>query len=611
MATRWINALDRPTDFARARVELVMDYPMWLMPAEELVNLRGPLQPHHELVKSGKLVKWEEGRKRKVVLISHQWAGKRHPDPYMDQISVLQDLLLEMAAGRVKVRKDLIAEMMGSNVALPSEEEQHRCMEWDIWYDFFGIPQVDDRGCVACIPELQAAVDSIPAYCDAADYVIILAPTVKHADTGALMNYATWGTRGWCRVERTATALSAKEKPLLVVTKANSIFPSSGAEWIQSWPHDGDFTVEEDRQTVETLTKQLLELKCAYMLQSGDMHRWRFYKALTAKILRARAVRPSQRKSLSEGFQKQEIIDSFQVNYHFNSIYFNEGLTSLMLACIEGCTQTVQLLIDSKAEVNATWKGSIREVQLEGTHTALSISAAFSTSEVAACLLNAGAKHDASRDNQGNSLIGIAALFGNYEVIPVLADMGMDIHRANLRGDSPMICAVLTQNPQVVKTLADLRADPNQKSTLGQSPLSISVLQGLERHAAYLLEAQADPNVQPSTWAATDRSAQVRRLETLSDFTIRTIDSSRKSSRNSTNQIRSVLSVLSGGTPLQVAAMNGNWPLVQLLLRWKADPSKTTPSVQSTALELAEDYGHSDLLMRLTGAIASVDYFYT
>lgn len=31
----WINALDRPTDFARARVELVMDYPMWLMPAED------------------------------------------------------------------------------------------------------------------------------------------------------------------------------------------------------------------------------------------------------------------------------------------------------------------------------------------------------------------------------------------------------------------------------------------------------------------------------------------------------------------------------------------------------------------------------------------------
>ena len=41
--------------------------------------------------------------------------------------------------------------------------------------------------------------------------VIILAPSVKHADTGALMNYTTWGTRGWCRVERTATALSAKE----------------------------------------------------------------------------------------------------------------------------------------------------------------------------------------------------------------------------------------------------------------------------------------------------------------------------------------------------------------------------------------------------------------
>ena len=34
--------------------------------------------------------------------------------------------------------------------------------------------------------------------------------------SGALMNYATWGTRGWCRVERTATALSAK---------AHGVFP--------------------------------------------------------------------------------------------------------------------------------------------------------------------------------------------------------------------------------------------------------------------------------------------------------------------------------------------------------------------------------------------------
>ena len=37
--------------------------------------------------------------------------------------------------------------------------------------------------------------------------------------------------------------------PLLVVTTPRTIFASSGAAWIGSWPHDGEFTVEGDRKT--------------------------------------------------------------------------------------------------------------------------------------------------------------------------------------------------------------------------------------------------------------------------------------------------------------------------------------------------------------------------
>ena len=33
---------------------------------------------------------------------------------------------------------------------------------------------------------------------------------------------------------------------MLAVTDSNTIFASSAAEWIQNWPHDGNFTVEED-----------------------------------------------------------------------------------------------------------------------------------------------------------------------------------------------------------------------------------------------------------------------------------------------------------------------------------------------------------------------------
>eukprot|EP00435_Cladocopium_sp_Y103_P045952 s59_g13.t1 len=574
-------------------MEMAEGCPMrYLMPAKVLMNLEGPLQPHHELVNSGKLVRWKEGHTRKVVLISHQWAGKRHPDPKMEQIKVLQELLREMASGRVQVTKDLIAEASGSELVLPSKEEQRNCMEWDIWYDFFGIPQVDDRGCVASIPELQAAVDSIPAYCDAADYVIILAPTVSHADTGALMNYATWGTRGWCRAERTATALSAKEKPLLVVTGPSSIFASSGAEWIQHWPHHGDFTVEEDRNIVKMLTKQLLELKCASMLQLGDVSRWRFYKALLVKILQS-----------GSAWSKEQILDSFRVSYQFASVFFLEpGLTPLMLACIEGSTETLQLLIDSKADVNASCELCLREAQLEGTHTALSIAAALSSPQVTASLLDANAEPEASCDNEGNSLIGIAALFGNHEVIPVLAEKGVAVQKSNLRGDCPLICAMLTQNAEVLRVLLDLRANPNVKSSFGQTPLSMCAMQGLVQHAAYLLEAAADVNGD----LARSESQQAKRLESVAFGSL--AKSARSRSRSCSGRCDRTVEEILAGTPLHFAAFHGNWPMAQLLLRYNADPLDVG-KVESTPIDLAQDYGHSDLLLKLT-AVAPTDYFF-
>ncbi|CAE7548144.1 Ank3 [Symbiodinium natans] len=279
------KALARPSDFARASVELIMDFPMWLIPARTLLSLKGPLLPHSKMKEQGHLVQWRDGHPRKVVLISHQWAGRRHPDPRGEQMRVLQGVLKDIAAGKLRVGKDTIAESSGTDVPMPSEEEQLNCLDWDIWYDFFGIPQVDDRGCVTNTPELQAAVDSIPAYCNAADFVIVLAPTIQHADTGATMNYISWATRGWCRAERTAAALSAKPKPLLVVSGPRRIFSSSSADWLQNWPHDGAFTVEEDRATVWRLTKQLLELKCDNLLRCGEVNTWRFYKAMMSRVL--------------------------------------------------------------------------------------------------------------------------------------------------------------------------------------------------------------------------------------------------------------------------------------------------------------------------------------
>ena len=40
----------------------------------------------------------------------------------------------------------------GAHLVTPLAQEQLNCLNWDIWYDFFGIPQVDDRGvCALCV----------------------------------------------------------------------------------------------------------------------------------------------------------------------------------------------------------------------------------------------------------------------------------------------------------------------------------------------------------------------------------------------------------------------------------------------------------------------------
>ncbi|CAE7791017.1 unnamed protein product, partial [Symbiodinium sp. CCMP2456] len=130
-------------------------------------------------------------------------------------------------------------------------------------------------------------------------------------------------------------------------------------------------------------------------------------------------------------------------------------------ACVTGCCQTVRNLLREGADVNFTWEGCIKDAQLCGRHTALSIAAALSTPEIIEELLAAGAKPDISNDKLGNTPLGMAALFGNHAVIPALVEEGHEeVHRGNYLGHAPIVLAVTTQNAQVTDRLLRLKADP-------------------------------------------------------------------------------------------------------------------------------------------------------
>eukprot|EP00439_Symbiodinium_sp_Y106_P076760 s2052_g15.t2 len=564
--------------------EIAMTYPMWLIPARVLVDLRGPLLPHDEMMKKNLLVQWRPGHPRTVVLISHQWAGFRHPDPNMEQFQVLQSLLRNLAAGRVSIGKDMVAQSRGVDVPIPSTQEQRDCLEWDIWYDFFGIPQIDDRGCVSNAPELQAAVDSIPAYCHASDIIVILAPSLRHADTGKTISFGSWETRGWCRAERTAAALSDKNMPLLVVTTPRTIFASSGAAWIGSWPHDGEFTVEGDRKTaswqgvsvsvvsivfresqsasegeatlvtlqVKELTKKLLALKSESLFDIANV-KLRLLPERGCPVCHLAAL--EQERNIPH-----QPLQSFLARYRFNAPDQKaDGLTPLMMACIEGCIPLVKELLSSKAEVNEKVEVSIRDIQLGGRQTALTVAAALSSSKVVQCLLQAKAALDVCCGTLCYTAIHQAAAYGNHAVIADLAAAAPElVHKPNSKGDTPIVNGVATHNSQVTEKLLEFGADPNQLGSYGHSVLALSSLHtSYVCHAEYLLRAGADPNYGGAPTRLWD-SALLKQWETE-------VEKSELVGPSAGEPL------LSFGIPIQIATESGNFEMAKLLYEYGAE----------------------------------------
>jgi len=566
--------------------DLPMEFPMWLMPARVLITLKPPLRPHKEMLEAGHLIQWRSGHPNKVMLISHQWAGRRHPDPKFEQFTVLQKALLEMSQGNCKVSKDPSSELSelngGPKHELPSLEEQKSVLDWDVWYDYFGCPQIDDRAYDTGAAELQAAVNSIPAYCNVADYVFVLAPPITHVDTGVMMSRSTWGMRGWCRAERTAAVLSRNEKLLLFILSPTSILVSNGNEWARAWPGEGDFTVEADRPKVKQLTDELLQIKCHALWVKRDMPKWRFYKALF----------PRGQGHPPRNFE--EDVPSFLQRYNLDNEfhhYEQGGLSPLMLASIEGNMPIITQLIEAKADPNEVMNWDIKDAQLDGHHTALSLAAALSTRATVKLLLQLKADMHIPKDKLGSNAMMTAARFGNHEVVPLLAAGPSDLLRQNFFGGRALHVASISENPEVTRMLLQMRSDPDVATNIGCAVLCFNPQYGTHPgHTQFLLQARANPNLifEPSGTRA-----------------ISLCDQWMGKVRNGTATLAEMnLALGNKGTALHFAALNGSLEIAKMLLEYKANPSLTWSERQWTPLQLAQQQGQETLVELLKKADA-------
>jgi len=105
-----------------------------------------------------------------------------------------------------------------------------------VWLDFASIPQVCDASSAGDVDEQirqqVAAVKSISAYVERADYFWIVAPTAEHVDKKTRRDLSTYRSRAWCRLEESVNLLSLQSRMPLVVTESPRLSSYSPTEFL-------------------------------------------------------------------------------------------------------------------------------------------------------------------------------------------------------------------------------------------------------------------------------------------------------------------------------------------------------------------------------------------
>ena len=208
------------------------------------------------------------------------------------------------------------------------------------------------------------------------------------------------------------------------------------------------------------------------------------------------------------------------------------GATLLMHAAAFGNVETLELLIDAGADVNARnafdatallWgardpakaklliaRGAgVNSPSKQGRTPLMLASLAHGGSSVVALMLEKGADVGA-RDKRGETALGLAATIGEVQTMRLLLAKGADPQAANGKGETPIILATKSKQTEAVRLLIQKRVDVNVASTsfntVRHGPIAMVKLTALHRAAAFgpvemvreLLEAGANVNARDS-----------------------------------------------------------------------------------------------------------------
>jgi len=160
-------------------------------------------------------------------------------------------------------------------------------------------------------------------------------------------------------------------------------------------------------------------------------------------------------------------------------------ITPLSLAAANGNAAMIETLLDAGADANET----SREGQ-----TALMRAALNGKRKAIELLIERGADVNATEPFRGQTALMWAAGSGNPGAVATLAAAGADIHATSNRGFTALLFAVRENRIDTAETLLSLGANVEDIAPDGTSALNVAVVNAYYDLAALLLDHGADPN---------------------------------------------------------------------------------------------------------------------
>ena len=116
--------------------------------------------------------------------MSHQWIGGRHPDPYCEQLQVLQDALRRLRSEVQVVHPSFVTEFTQPTCkSLPTKKLFLKPLF--LWYDYCSCPQHSQHS-------LEMAIGSIPKYIARCLFFFALCPVIAGHTSSRLFTQYTW-----------------------------------------------------------------------------------------------------------------------------------------------------------------------------------------------------------------------------------------------------------------------------------------------------------------------------------------------------------------------------------------------------------------------------------